>query len=133
MDRELGMQRRRFLRLNLVALVTGAFGTVFGSGAALAKTKPAPAGVPWLDVKDPQAAALKYAENIKDPEVAKIDVYRDAAEAGQFCNNCQLYSGNSDAAWGPCAVFSYRTHPESGMHLVVGGNGWCTAWGPRAG
>lgn len=70
--------------------------------------------LPKLSEDDPQAAALNYVHNAADS---------DKAGEGQFCSNCQLYSGG-DAEWGPCSIFAGK---------AVSAKGWCATWVKRAG
>lgn len=124
------MQRREFINLGLVASITAAAASMAPIGAAHAKKKPDAPGVPALDPHDAQAQALHYTIDATD---AVMESGKTAADAGQNCANCQLFSGTPGREWGPCAIFSYRVDPDSKMHLVVAAAGWCQAWAPRAG
>ena len=125
------MRRREFINLGLVASATAAIATMSAINAAQAnKRLGAPPGVPALDPTDPQARALHYTEDATD---AVFENGTTAADAGQSCANCQLYSGTPGRERGPCAIFSYRVDPDSKMNLVVSAAGWCQAWAPRAG
>jgi len=62
-----------------------------------------------LDPANPQAVALEYTH--------------ESAVAGQLCSNCQLYTGDASADWGPCAIFP-------GNNVASGG--WCKAWVAKA-
>ena len=68
------------------------------------------ADLPPVDPKDPQAKALEYVHASPKPE--------------QLCSNCQLYTGEQGAEWGPCAIF-----PGKGVNA----NGWCKSWVKKAG
>lgn len=68
------------------------------------------AGAPQLDPDDAQARALSYAHT--------------SSKAGQNCANCQLYTGDAAAEWGPCAIFPGRQ---------VASAGWCSAWVKKTG
>ena len=68
------------------------------------------ADAPRLDPDNAQAKALSYAEM--------------SPKAGQNCANCQLYTGDAAAQWGPCAIFPGRQ---------VASAGWCSAWVKKAG
>ena len=70
--------------------------------------------LPKLSEDDPQASALGYVHNAADSE---------KAGEGQYCNNCQLWSGG-DAEWGPCAIFPGK---------AVANKGWCVTWAKKAG
>lgn len=78
--------------------------------AALMKDQVAWAGdLPQLDVKDAQAQALGYVHKSEQSE--------------QLCINCQLYQGEADKEWGPCAIFPGK---------AVNANGWCRSWVVKA-
>ena len=68
------------------------------------------ADLPQLDPNDPQAKALAYVHASPKPE--------------QLCSNCQLYTGETGAEWGPCAIF-----PGKGVNA----NGWCKSWVKKSG
>jgi len=68
------------------------------------------ADMPKLDLNDPQAKALSYAH--------------ESPNADNVCANCQLYSSDADADWGPCAIFPGK---------LVAGKGWCSAWVKKSG
>lgn len=63
-----------------------------------------------VDPSDPQAKALSYVH--------------ESPKADNICDNCQLYGGVADAAWGPCAIFPGKE---------VAGGGWCSAWVKKSG
>ena len=63
-----------------------------------------------VDPEDAQAKALSYVHKSPNPETV--------------CANCQLYTGDASAEWGPCAIFPGK---------VVAGAGWCSAWVVKAG
>jgi hypothetical protein len=125
------VKRREFINLGLIASASAVIATLAGIDAVQAKKKPEAPGVPALDPNDPQAQALHYTHDAAD--AVQGDGKTTAADAGQNCANCQLFSGTPGREWGPCAIFSYRVDPESKMHLVVSSAGWCQAWAPRAG
>jgi hypothetical protein len=119
--------RRTFIKLGAVGIAVAPFASLLTSSIAHAKRKPEehiPAGNAALPEDDPQAKALHYVE---DATTAK-----SGRKEGQFCQNCQLYSGAPDQAWGPCAIFSYRKHPDTHTPYLVAAQGWCDSWGPRA-
>lgn len=128
-DQKMGICRRRFLRFNLFALATGVFASVVYANAAHAVRSSPPASIPSLDPEDPQAKALSYTPDVTDP---KQDLPASVLDGAQKCSNCQLYSGTVGAEWGPCAIFSYRTDPQTRKNLVVSSDGWCKGWAPRA-
>jgi len=63
-----------------------------------------------LDPADPQAQALQYVH--------------ESEKEGQQCRNCQLYTGEADAEWGPCGIFPGKQ---------VSANGWCVSWVEKTG
>ena len=89
------------------------------AGIAVLSTQLANAGVPELDPKDPQAAALGYVIDATKADKAKFPKYA----AGQACGNCQLYQGKAGDASGPCAIFAGKS---------VQSKGWCSAYAKKA-
>lgn len=125
-------KRRRFVILSTVGLAVSSLGSLISVRVAEAKgrsTGPDPAlEIPKLPESDKQAEALGYRE-IGD----SVDTTKFARGGGQYCQNCQLYSGLPGESWGPCAVFSYRVDPKLNRNYVVAAKGWCRSWGPRQG
>ena len=68
------------------------------------------ADLPQVDPEDATAKALEYVHASTNPE--------------QNCANCQLYTGEAGAEWGPCPIF-----PGKG----VAAKGWCKSWIKKAG
>ena len=66
--------------------------------------------MPHVDPADSQAKGLSYTHQ--------------SSKADANCSNCQLYSGDAGADWGPCAIFP-------GKHVAA--KGWCSAWVKKAG
>lgn len=66
---------------------------------------PALARAGQLDPENAQAKALQYTH--------------ESAMADKNCANCQLYTGDPAADWGPCAIFPGQD---------VATKGWCSAW-----
>jgi High potential iron-sulfur protein len=108
--------RRRFMKLNLLGLALAPTASLLlnENAWAVKQEESVPA---LLDPHDPQAQALDYT-----PQSPRSD---------QSCSNCQLYTGATDEESGPCALFSYRSDPESGQPLWVDATGWCRGWAPR--
>ena len=77
---------------------------------ALSQRAAVAADAPKVDPNDPQAKALSYVHESPKPE--------------NICGNCQLYTGDASAEWGPCALFP-------GKQVAV--PGWCSAWVKKAG
>lgn len=96
------ISRRKVLGLSAAALIVG---------PALALTnRVALAADPHLDPNDAQAKGLSY--------MHKSD------KADSSCANCQLYTGDPAAEWGPCQIFPGKQ---------VASAGWCSAWVKKAG
>ena len=81
-----------------------------GSVEHFAPAQGAAADLPQVDPEDATAKALEYVHASTNPE--------------QNCANCQLYTGEAGAEWGPCAIF-----PGKG----VAAKGWCKSWIKKAG
>jgi hypothetical protein len=92
--------------------------TIPVAGIAVLSTQRAFAGVPELDPKDPQAAALGYVVDATKADKAKFPKYT----AGQICGNCQLYQGKVGDSSGPCAIFAGKS---------VQSKGWCSAYAKK--
>lgn len=90
------LSRRKFLK-------TGAALSL--APVAVITSKGAFAQSGQLDPENPQAVALQYTHK--------------STVAGQNCANCQLYTGDASAEWGPCAIFPGQN---------VASAGWCKAW-----
>jgi hypothetical protein len=78
--------------------------------ASRRRAQGAPAPQPLLDMKSPQASAVKYVE--------------DAAQAsgvpkGHTCASCALYQGASGSPQGACQLFPGKD---------VRAAGWCSMW-----
>ncbi len=65
---------------------------------------------PKLKLDDPRAKALAYTEQ--------------SEKDGQWCMNCQLYTGKDGDSYGPCAIFP---------GVEVAAKGWCSSWVKKAG
>lgn len=63
-----------------------------------------------VDPEETTAKALGYVHASPNPE--------------QQCKNCQLYTGEDGAEWGPCAIFPGK---------AVNAEGWCKSWITRTG
>ena len=118
------VNRRSFIKLSVMGLAAAPLGHLLTSTSVQAASiqREGSKEIPKVDMDDVQAKALHYVENAtKAPR--KSDT--------QFCHNCNLYSGQDGAQWGPCAIFSYRVNQYQ-QTLVVSAAGWCKSWGPRA-
>jgi hypothetical protein len=95
--------RRRFIKLTATGLAVVPFATAMLGGNAKAAD--------MVKESDPGALKLKYkADATKAPE---------RQDAGEFCDNCALYT-RKDSASGTCSVLDDR---------IVAAKGWCTSWG----
>ncbi len=97
------ISRRKMLGLSAAALIVGPALALNGRSAIAAD-------MPHVDPGDAQAKALAYVHK--------------AASADAQCANCQLYSGDAGAEWGPCAIFPGK---------LVSASGWCSAYVKKAG
>lgn len=103
--------RRRFIKLGLLGIAAVPLGNLL-----LHKVTPAQAqDMAKLEESDPQAQALNYVNDATQAE---------ARQEGHFCDNCQLYQGDPEAEWGPCAIFPGKQ---------VNAKGWCSAYIVKAG
>jgi hypothetical protein len=105
--------RRRALKL-----VAGA-AAVLPLSALVASRQAMAADLPHVTENDPIAIGLKYKHDAT--QAPRTDKAGKAA-ADQVCNNCQFAQAEGD--WVPCTIFPGK---------AVNGNGWCTAWAPKAG
>jgi hypothetical protein len=95
--------RRKVLGLSAAALIVG-------PALALTNRLAVAADMPRVDPNDPQAKGLSYVH--------------ESPKADATCANCQLYTGDPAAEWGPCQIFPGKQ---------VASGGWCSAWVKKAG
>ena len=93
---------------------------VAASASMLAASHAMAQGLPMLNEKDAQAAALGYAAETTTVDVKKYP--KHAKE--QKCSSCQLYAGKANEIAGACPLFSGKQ---------VAANGWCSAYIKKAG
>jgi len=105
--RVIDIQRRDFLKIGSLAVVSAVFASHAGSSSAQA--------TPRLGEDDPAAQALGYRHDATRVDGKKFTRYR----AGQTCSNCQLFQGQAAAAWGSCPIFGGKQ---------VDAKGWCNAY-----
>ena len=118
--------RRNFIKLSAIGLTIAPLANLLVNNSVQAiATKREKPQVPNLSEDDPQAKALHYKENATTANAI-------GREDNQFCSNCQLYTGQPNEEWGPCAIFSYRINPKTNTPYMVSAQGWCRGWGPRA-
>jgi hypothetical protein len=72
-----------------------------------------------LDENDPAAKALGYKHDVAQVDVSAYPKRAGEAGATQFCDNCNLYTGDVEAGWGGCRIFPNK---------LVKAKGWCNAW-----
>ena len=90
----------------------------FASAALLASRGAFAAGLPLVDEKDPQAAALGYVADAARADKAKFKNFA----AGQNCATCQLFQGKPGEAVGGCPLFAGKD---------VAAKGWCSAFAKK--
>ena len=78
----------------------------------------ATAGLPMMDEKDPQAAALGYVNVATKADKAKYPKYAE----GQNCASCALYQGGT-AEQGGCPLYPGKN---------VSAKAWCSAYAKKA-
>lgn len=85
------------------------FVTALGAIPIIAVTQGSAQAATQVDPEGAQAKALSYVHQ--------------SAMSDKNCANCQLYTGNAGAEWGPCALFPGQE---------VAAAGWCQAWVAKA-
>ena len=111
-DESIKHSRRDFLRKSLVGIAAVPFaGALFHQKLASAAES-----LPKLDPSSQTAKNFDYTNDATSSKNAKY-------KKGEFCHNCQLYTGDRKADHGTCAVFPGH---------VVNTKGWCTAYTPMA-
>jgi hypothetical protein len=130
-DNLIDNSRRSFISLSAIGLAVVPLGSILlsrnaearGGGGVTGKTTE----IAKLPENDEQAMALGYRA-----DASLVDTTQFKRGEGQFCQNCQLYSGSLNKEWGPCAIFSYRIDPVLHKNYMVSAKGWCRSWGPTA-
>ena len=108
------INRRKFLKLGV---------TAGGSALALSAIPISLVANDEVSEDEPLAQAMGYVKDATTVDTAKFPKRAGDAGAKQFCNNCALYAGESDAESAPCSIFQNRP---------VRGAGWCNAWVAKA-
>jgi hypothetical protein len=75
----------------------------------------APADLPALDPKDPQAVTLGFVTSASKVDTAANPMYA----TGQDCANCMQFLGDRGASRGGCVLFAGKSVPSAG---------WCKVW-----
>lgn len=107
--------RRRFIKLSLFGLTAAPLGMLIHDDLHVAGA----AELPQLDENDAMAQSFGYKHDASQVDVDKFPKRKEPDGAGQFCSNCQLYTGGEGSQWGPCSIF-----PGKGVNA----DGWCNAW-----
>jgi hypothetical protein len=130
-DNLVNNNRRSFITRSAIGLAAIPLGSFLASRNAEARGSGGTTGtsteIAKLPENDEQAIALGYRADAN-----LVDVSQFKRGEGQYCQNCQLYSGSLNKEWGPCAIFSYRIDPILHKNYVVSAKGWCKSWGPIA-
>ena len=79
---------------------------------------------PKLEESDPMAQQLGYVHDATKADTTKFPKRAGADGDSQFCRSCQFFTGEGDAEWGECVVFSGK---------LVNANGWCNSWFLKSG
>ncbi len=95
-------------------------------GDAKAGAASGPLAWPLVDLKDPAAQAMNYAEKHADVKKTELKAERQGvAFDKQFCNNCSFYKevGTKDGAKvGSCTIFANK---------LVKSEAWCSSWNKK--
>ena len=113
-NKSVNSSRRRFIKLSAAGVAAVPLASLAVGRIAWAED------LPQVEESDPQAQGLGYKHDATQVDTTKYTKY----EAGQICENCQLYTGKEGEEWGPCAIFPGK---------AVAAKGWCSAWVARAG
>ncbi len=109
------LSRRECLTRGLSSLVTLPLGVAAASTPALAAEHPANR----VSESEPTAQALGYVHDAAQADITKFPKRAGASGAQQFCSNCNFYTADAKAEWGPCIMFGNK---------LVRGQGWCNGW-----
>ena len=77
-----------------------------------------------LSLRDAHAAGHMARVSPDDPTAKSLAYVEQSTKEGQWCLNCQLYTGKDGDAYGPCAIFPGKE---------VAAKGWCKSWVKKAG
>ena len=103
------MTRRRFVKLGLTGIAAAPAIGLYGLNTARAED------LPHVSEDDPAAVALGYKHDISQVDVEKFPKAAD----GKICSDCQFFTGEPGAEWGPCAIFPGK---------AVNAKGWCNGF-----
>jgi hypothetical protein len=92
-----------------------AMSTIIPSIGLIGRVRAAPADLPPLDPKDPQAVTLGFVL-----AAGKVDATANPMYAtGQSCANCMQFLGSRSESRGGCVLFAGKSVPSAG---------WCKVW-----
>lgn len=91
-----------------------AMGTISSIGLG-GRVRAAPADLPPLDPKDPQAVTLGFVLAASKVDAAANPMY----VSGQNCANCMQFLGDRSGTRGGCVLFAGKSIPAQG---------WCKVW-----
>ncbi len=112
------LKRRNILKQSLFGLSAVAAASILTPKQAFAD-----AGLPKLAEDDPMAIGVGYKNDAATIDTVKYPKRAGEEGAKQLCENCALYSGETDAEWGKCTIFAGKQ---------VNAKGWCSVWAPKA-
>ena len=90
-------------------------GSIISSSGLIGRARAAPADLPPLDPKDPQAVTLGFVLAASKVDATANPMYA----AGQDCANCMQFLGNRSGKRGGCVLFAGKSVPAEG---------WCKVW-----
>lgn len=117
--------RRSFLKMGGLTLAALPFANSLLSGLTTSEAHAAAPALPECKETDPMAKSLKYIPHADKAPKGNPRAAKD--KAGQYCNNCQLYtkgSGEKEKEVGKCLVI-----PKCQVHAI----GWCQSWVKKPG
>ena len=92
-----------------------ALSAIIPSIGLIGRVRAAPADLPPLDPKDPQAVTLGFVLAASKVDATANPMYA----AGQNCANCMQFLGNRSGTRGGCVLFAGKSVPA---------DGWCKVW-----
>ena len=104
--------RRQAIKLSLTGLAALPLGVLLHPESVCAES-------PKLEDDEPMARQLGYVHDATKTDTTKFPKRAGADGDSQFCRSCQFFTGEGDAEWGECTIFSGR---------LVNANGWCNSW-----
>lgn len=111
------LKRRNILKQSLLGLSAVAASSILTPKQAIADD-----ALPKLAEDDPMAVGVGYRNDATTVDTVRYPKRAGEEGAKQLCVNCSLYSGDKDAEWGKCTIFSGKQ---------VNAKGWCSVWAPK--